>query len=68
MFVIFGGRELARRAERVTISGEDYQEIHRDQVLTLLGLLVLAVGLRFAFDLVIRPNDIFTVRIIEKVE
>jgi hypothetical protein len=50
VFVIFGGRELARRAERVTISGEDYQEIHRDQVLTLLGLLVLAVG-AVGFDL-----------------
>jgi uncharacterized membrane protein YfcA len=44
------------------------QRIRGERLRLLLGLLVLAVGLRFAFDLVIRPNDIFTVRIIEKVE
>jgi di/tricarboxylate transporter len=44
VFVIFGGRELMRRTERVTISGEDYQQINRDQVLTLVGLLALVVG------------------------
>ncbi len=44
------------------------QRIRGERLRLLLGLLVLAVGLRFAFDLVIRPNDIFTVRLIEKVE
>jgi uncharacterized protein len=44
------------------------QRIRGERLRLLLGLLVLAVGLRFAFDLVIRPNDIFTVRVIEKVE
>ena len=28
----------------------------------LLGLLVLAVGVRFAVELVIRPEDLFTIR------
>jgi uncharacterized membrane protein YfcA len=31
----------------------------------LLGILVLAVGLRFAFDLVVQPSDLFTVRALE---
>ncbi len=44
------------------------QRIRGERLRLLLGLLVLAVGLRFAFDLVIRPNDIFTVRVIEKAE
>jgi uncharacterized membrane protein YfcA len=44
------------------------QRIRGERLRLLLGLLVLAVGLRFAFDLVIRPTDIFSVRIIEKVE
>ena len=30
----------------------------------LLGLLVLAVGLRFAFDLVLRPDDLYSIRVI----
>jgi hypothetical protein len=28
----------------------------------LLGLLILAVGIRFAIELVIRPDDLFIVR------
>jgi hypothetical protein len=28
----------------------------------LLGLLILAVGIRFAIELVIRPDDLFTIR------
>jgi hypothetical protein len=28
----------------------------------LLGLLILAVGIRFAIELVIRPEDLFTIR------
>jgi hypothetical protein len=28
----------------------------------LLGLLVLAVGLRFAYSLIIEPEDLFSIR------
>ena len=28
----------------------------------LLGILILAVGIRFAIELVIRPEDLFTIR------
>jgi uncharacterized protein len=31
----------------------------------LLGLLVLSVGLRFAFELVLRPDDLYSIRLIE---
>ncbi|MCZ7658627.1 MAG: sulfite exporter TauE/SafE family protein [Xanthobacteraceae bacterium] len=44
------------------------QRIRGERLRLLLGLLVLAVGLRFAYDLVIQPTDIYTVRIIEKQE
>jgi uncharacterized protein len=30
----------------------------------LLGLLVLAVGLRFAFELIVRPGDLFSIRVL----
>ena len=30
----------------------------------LLGLLVLAVGMRFAFQLVVRPDDLYSIRVI----
>jgi uncharacterized membrane protein YfcA len=41
------------------------QRIRGEQLRLLLGLLVLGVGLRFAFDLVIRPDELFTVRPLE---
>jgi uncharacterized membrane protein YfcA len=31
----------------------------------LLGLLVLMVGLRFAYELVVQPEDIYSIRLIE---
>jgi hypothetical protein len=31
----------------------------------LLGLLILAVGIRFAVELVLTPADIYSVRIVE---
>ena len=37
------------------------QGMRAERLRLLLGLLVLAVGLRFAFDLVGAPNDLFTV-------
>ncbi len=33
-----------------------------EQLRLLLGILVLAVGLRFAYDLIVQPVDLFTVR------
>lgn len=38
------------------------QRIHGEQLRLLLGLLILAVGIRFAVELVIRPDDLFTIR------
>ena len=37
-----------------------------EQLRLLLGVLVLAVGLRFAYDLIVQPVDLFTVRPIEE--
>lgn len=41
------------------------QRMRAEQLRLLLGLLVLAVGLRFAFELVVRPPDLFSVRTVE---
>ena len=41
------------------------QKIRGEQLRLLLGVLVLAVGLRFAIDLVVRPADLFTIQPIE---
>jgi hypothetical protein len=38
------------------------QKIRSEQLRLLLGLLILAVGIRFAIELVIRPEELFTVR------
>jgi uncharacterized protein len=38
------------------------QKIRGEHLRLLLGLLVLAVGIRFAIELVIRPADLFTIR------
>jgi uncharacterized protein len=38
------------------------QKIRGEQLRLLLGLLVLAVGLRFAYDLVARPHDLYSIR------
>ena len=38
------------------------QRIRSEQLRLLLGLLVLAVGLRFAFALVLPPDELYTVR------
>ena len=38
------------------------QKIRSEQLRLLLGLLILAVGMRFAVELVIRPADLFTIR------
>ena len=38
------------------------QKIRGEHLRLLLGLLILAVGFRFAIELVIRPDDLFTIR------
>ena len=38
------------------------QKIRGEHLRLLLGLLILAVGIRFAVELVIRPEDLFTIR------
>jgi uncharacterized membrane protein YfcA len=38
------------------------QMIRGEQLRLLLGLLILAVGIRFAVELVIRPADLYTIR------
>jgi uncharacterized membrane protein YfcA len=42
------------------------QRIAGEQLRLLLGLLILAVGIRFAVELSIRPDDLFTVRALEQ--
>jgi uncharacterized protein len=41
------------------------QRIRGEQLRLLLGILVLLVGLRFAFELILRPTNLFSVRPIE---
>ena len=38
------------------------QKMRGERLRLMLGVLVLAVGLRFAFELVLRPDDLFSVR------
>ena len=38
------------------------QRIPAERLRFLLGLLVLAVGIRFAFELLLRPDDLFSIR------
>jgi uncharacterized protein len=40
------------------------QRIRGERLRLLLGLLVLAVGLRFALQLVLRPEDLYSIRVI----
>ena len=41
------------------------QKMRSERLRLLLGLLVLAVGIRFAFDLVLRPESLYSVRLME---
>ena len=41
------------------------QKFSGEQLRLLLGILVLAVGLRFAYDIVVQPTDLFSVRVVE---
>jgi uncharacterized membrane protein YfcA len=40
------------------------QRIRGEWLRLLLGLLVLSVGLRFAFELVLRPDDLYSIRLV----
>jgi uncharacterized membrane protein YfcA len=42
------------------------QRFSSEQLRLLLGVLVLAVGLRFAFDLVVQPTELYTIRTTEQ--
>jgi uncharacterized membrane protein YfcA len=42
------------------------QRFSGEQLRLLLGVLVMMVGLRFAFDLVVQPHELFTVRSVEE--
>ncbi len=44
------------------------QRIRGERLRLLLGVLVLAVGLRFAFDLVVQPDELYSFRSVEVVE
>ena len=52
---VIGAQFGARSGQRM--SGEGLR--------LLLGVLVLAVGLRFAFDLVVPPDDLYSIRVLE---
>jgi uncharacterized protein len=41
------------------------QKMRSERLRLLLGLLVLAVGIRFAFDLVLRPENLYSIRVVE---
>jgi hypothetical protein len=41
------------------------QNIRGERLRLLLGLLVLAVGLRFAIGLILKPDDLFSIRLLE---
>ena len=41
------------------------QKIRSERLRLLLGLLVLSVGLRFAYDLVVPPAELFTMRLLD---
>jgi hypothetical protein len=41
------------------------QQMAADRLRLLLGILVVGVGLRFAFDLVVRPPDLYSIRLME---
>jgi len=44
------------------------QRFSSEQLRLLLGVLVLAVGLRFAFDLVVQPTELYTIRSTEETQ
>jgi len=45
-----------------TFGARTGQRMRSERLRLLLGLLVFAVGLRFAYSLVVEPEDLFTIR------
>jgi uncharacterized protein len=41
------------------------QRIRGEQLRLLLGILVFLVGLRFAYDLILTPEDLYSIRHLE---
>jgi hypothetical protein len=41
------------------------QKMRSERLRLLLGILVFAVGLRFAYELVVQPDDLFSIRHVE---
>ena len=41
------------------------QKMRSERLRLLLGVLVLAVGLRFAYELVVTPDELFSIRLVE---
>jgi hypothetical protein len=40
------------------------QNMRGERLRLLLGLLVFAVGMRFAYEIVVRPGDLYSIRLI----
>ena len=40
------------------------QKMRGERLRLLLGLLVFAVGLRFAYELVVKPDDLYSLRFV----
>jgi uncharacterized membrane protein YfcA len=40
------------------------QKMRSERLRLLLGILVMLVGLRFAFDLALRPEDLYSLRLV----
>jgi uncharacterized membrane protein YfcA len=45
-----------------TFGARTGQRMRGERLRMLLGLLVLAVGLRFAYSLIVEPDDLFSIR------
>jgi uncharacterized protein len=41
------------------------QKMRSERLRLLLGVLVLAVGLRFAYELIVTPDELFSIRLVE---
>ena len=58
------GEDLAAVNERLDALTRQLERMRGERLRLLLGLLVLAVGLRFAFQLVVQPDDLYSIRML----
>ena len=60
--------ECARQRVRFEVGAQfgahTGQRMRAERLRLLLGLLVFAVGLRFAYDLIVIPDDLYSIRIV----